>query len=426
MNAMKEDFLHYIWKLKHLNTLDLFTTCGQPVTIIKSGEHNTDAGPDFFNARLKIGNTIWAGNIEVHLRGSDWYRHLHPRDTSYDSIILHLVYEHDKDIRRKDGSQVPVLELKKYLIKEAWTNYERLQKSTHWLACQNRILEIDPVFIHQLLDRMLLERLEQKTLGIAASFHKNNSGWEETFYAFLARNFGFKINALPFELLAKSLSLSCIYKHRDSQMQIEALLFGQAGFLKDNFTDPYPAGLKKEYLFLKNKFKLKPLEKHLWKFMRLRPLNFPTLRISQFSSLMYSASGLFSRVLECTSVDDLRSCFSVDASSYWNDHYLFDVPSVFQKKTLGDAALNNLIINTVVPFFFYYGQEKNLPHYKDLAINFLENLPAEKNAIISKWTAIGIKPDSSSGSQALLQLKNEYCFKKKCLNCTIGSNLIRS
>ena len=421
---MKEDFLHYIWKLKYFKTHDLTSASNEPIQIMKSGEHNTNAGPDFFNARIKIGNTLWAGNVEIHVKASDWVRHLHSQNKAYDNIILHVVYENDFEIKRKNGTVIPVLELKKYMEAEIWDKYVALQKSTQWIPCQKRIKEVDEFTINHWLDRLLIERLENKTKVIADVLKLNKNNWEETFFQFLAKNFGFKVNAVPFELLAKSLPLAYLGKHKNSLMQLEALLLGQAGFLNDIFIDDYSNELKKEYTFLKQKFNLHPIEKSLWKFMRLRPINFPTIRIAQFAGLIYKSTNLFSQIVACKTVHEVELLFKIAPSVYWQSHFIFDKSSQKQLKSIGKASIDNLIINTIVPFLFIYGAQKKNDMYKEMAIALLENIRPENNSIISKWNELGIKSDTAYTTQGLIQLKNEYCIQKKCLNCTIGNKLI--
>lgn len=423
---MKEDFLHYIWKLKYFKTYDLKSASDEPIQIIKSGEHNLDAGPDFFNARIKIGNTLWAGNVEIHVKASDWVKHLHTGNKAYDTIILHVVYENDMDIKRSDGTSIPVLELKSYMQTDIWNRYVQLQQSAQWIPCQKRISEVDIFTVNHWLDRLLIERLESKTKGIADVLKLNKNNWEETFYQFLARNFGFKVNAVPFELLAKSLPLSYLGKHKNSLMQLEALLFGQAGLLEKNFVDEYPDELKKEYGFLRQKFNLHAIENQLWKFMRLRPISFPTIRIAQFAGLIYNSSGLLSQILDCRTLKQVESLFKIDTSLYWQSHFVFDKPSPEQAKKMGHSSIDNIVINTIVPFLFIYGIQKKNDIFKEMSLRLLEDMRSEKNNIISKWKALGIKSDTAYTSQGLIQLKNEYCIQKKCLNCTIGSTLIQS
>ncbi len=421
---MNEDFLHHLWKLKLFNFPELETCDGESIEIIKTGQYNTDAGPDFFNAQVKIGNTLWAGNVEIHLKSSDWKNHAHEKDQAYDSVILHVVYENDEVIVRRNGSIIPSLELKRKFDENLWKNYKELCLSKRWIPCEHRISEVDKFVIDNWLDRMLTERLERKTESVFSSLESNGNNWEETFYHHLAKNFGFKINAIPFEVLARSLPLSFLAKHKDHVNQLEAMLFGQAGMLERKFIDDYPNELKREYLFLKNKFKLESINEHQWKFLRLRPVNFPTVRISQFTQLVHQSSHLFSRILECESLEDLSDYFNVKVSDYWKTHFVFDKTSAPTEKHFGKKSFQNIVINTIVPFLFAYGKNRSNEIYQQRALRFLEQLPFEKNSVINGWVRVGVVPVSAYRSQALLQLKSEYCELKKCLTCGIGNKII--
>ena len=423
---MTEAFLHHLWKLKIFNSGKLKTIEGESLEILKTGQHNSDSGPDFFNAQVKIGDTHWAGNVEIHLKSSDWKNHFHDQDAAYDNVILHVVFEHDGTVMRKNGSRIPEFELKNQFDERLWRNYQSLLQSNQWIACQHLISKVDPFTLNNWIDRLLIERLENKTGVLFSSLQSNNSNWEETFYQHLARNFGFRLNALPFEMLAKSLPVSCLAKHHDRLLQLEAMLFGQAGMLEKSMEDDYPNELKQEYVFLKKKFGLEPMALHQWKFLRLRPVNFPTIRIAQFAQLVHHSSHLFSKILECKKVDDLKIYFRFEVSTYWQTHFIFDKQSKKQTKALGSGSFENIVINTIVPFLFAYGQNRGSEIHQQRAIQFLEEIPSEKNSILSGWKKIGIDSRSGYYSQALLQLKNEYCLEKKCLNCSIGNYLLQN
>ena len=420
---MKENFLHHIWKFK-LFSKELITTNGESVEVLKCGEHNKDSGPDFFNAKIKIGNTIWAGNVEIHVKSSDWNHHGHQNDKAYQNIILHVVNEADSDNFSLNRNNIPVVELKNKFNPQLWNHYENFLKSKDWIPCEKNIHDVDEFSISAWLERMLVERLERKTILIEDLLKRNKNHWEETFYQLLARNFGFKLNSVPFELLAKSVPLKYLAKHKNNLLQLEAMLFGNAGLLEQKFTDDYPKNLRREYDFLKNKFSLFPLESHLWKFAKTRPVNFPTIRIAQFAALVHNSSHLLSRIIEARKTNDLFKLFDVNPSSYWETHYRFDNQSKKVQKNLGKTSVENIIINAIVPFLFYYGKEKNDDVLKNRALQFLEQTPSENNLIIRKWKELDIKSDSAFRSQALLQLKNEYCSQKKCLTCGIGIKLL--
>jgi hypothetical protein len=423
---MKEDFLHHLWKFKLYNRHNLKTTDGETVEVINTGQHNSDAGPDFFNAKVKVGNTLWAGNVEIHLKSSDWKKHSHHLDGAYKNVILHVVHEYDEPVTTEDGNEIVTLELKERFNPKLYKNYLQLLESKEWISCENKINTVDKLTFDSWLERLLVERLERKTDNILQSLKLNKNSWEETFYHQLAKNFGFNLNSLPFEMLAKSLPLSYLGKHKSNLMQIEALLFGQAGLLNKKFKDDYPNQLKKEYEFLKRKFSLQSMDGSQWKFLRLRPSNFPTIRIAQFAQLIHKSSHLFSKILETDKHDQIKKLFEASVSDYWLTHYTFDKSSARRKKNLGETAMQIILINTVVPFLFAYGKQKQSEVYEERALAFLGKIEAEKNSIIKHWKTLGIDSDNAGQAQALIQLKNEYCSKKNCLNCAIGNKIIGS
>ncbi|GAB1454162.1 DUF2851 family protein [Draconibacterium sp.] len=429
MNTPKiipEEFLQYIWESKLFFTENLKTTNGEKLEIMNVGKRNTDSGPDFFNAKIKIDDTIWVGNIEIHKKSSDWYVHNHQTDKAFDNVILHAVEISDQSILRSNGEEIPVFVLK--YPGHLKSNYQNLLDAKTWIACENQFHKIDPIILQLGFNRLMIERLEIKTEEILTRLQQNNNDWNTTFYQMLARMFGFKVNAVPFELLAKSLPMEILAKHKSSLFQLEALLFGNSGLLNDQLLgDDYYIDLRNEYSFLYKKYKLKGIESHLWKFMRLRPGNFPTLRISQFAALIHRSHGLFSRIIELENLSDLKDLFKVQASEYWKTHYSFNKTSTRNsEKELGETSVDMLIINVVIPFLFVYGEKQNKELLKNRALEFLEQLPAELNSIIEKWGKLGVNSRSAFESQALLQLKNKYCDRKKCLNCQIGVKLVKS
>ncbi len=421
---MNEDFLHYVWKYKLLDQISLKTTQGENIEIIKQGEHNLDAGPDFFNAQIKINNTIWAGNIEIHLKSSDWDTHVHQNNSAYNNVILHVVLNHDKEIQNQKGNSIPTLELKFRILPNIITNYEFLKKQKTKIPCAYGISEVNEITIASWLERMLYERLETKTSEIKHQLQLSKNNWEETFYFFLAKNFGFKVNAEPFYLLAKSLNINTLSKHKNNLIQIESLLFGQAGMLQKSLKDEYFKTLQNEYTFLSHKYKLIPIATDTWKFMRMRPKNFPTIRIAQFAQLVFKSSSLFSKILDSKNIDELRKLFEVQASEYWDSHYQFGKTSSKSKKDLGEQSFQNVLINTIVPFLFLYGKEKQDEIYIERAINLLECIEPEQNKIIASFDELNIKAKNAGDTQSLIQLNNNYCKFKKCLNCAIGNHLM--
>ncbi|MEO6904697.1 MAG: DUF2851 family protein [Bacteroidia bacterium] len=423
---MTEEFLHHIWKFKLFNQLNLTTSLGEKVEILKVGDHNFDAGPDFFNARLKIGDTLWAGNIEVHINASDWKKHAHQTNKVYDNIILHVVYNEDAQVNRASNEIIPTIELKYKISDKQYQQYLNFKSNKDWIPCKNIITSVPSIIISSTIDRLLLERLQRKSETIINSLKLNNNNWEETFYQQLAKNFGFKINAIPFELLSKSIPSTVLAKHKNSLLQIEAILFGQAGFLDQHYQDKYPLQLQNEYIFLKQKFKLEAIDNNLWKFLRMRPVNFPTIRIAQFASLIYNSTHLFSKIIEIENYESIKKVLHVGVSEYWSAHYTFNKNSIVKTKHLGDDAINNIIINTIVPFLFTYGKQKNDEKYVDKALTFLEQVEGEKNTIIKEWDNLNMPVKNAYSTQALLQLKQEYCNNKKCLTCAIGNYLIKN
>jgi len=422
---MKEDLLHFVWRTKRFDLFALKTTEGEPIQIQSFGEHNTHSGPDFFNAKIKIGDTLWAGNVEMHLNSSDWNKHHHSNDRAYDNVILHVVLEEDEPIFRKSGERIPALELKKRISEKLSKTYLKLLHNEYWIPCQHHFFEVSEMKRNIWLDRLLVERLESKTNLIHQQLQQNKQHWEETFYQFLARNFGVKVNNDAFEQLARATPLIYISKHKNDLFQIEAMLFGQAGMLEEEFEDDYPNRLKKEYHFLKTKYKLEPIDKVNWKFMRLRPANFPTIRIAQFAQLIFQSAHLFSKILEAENVEALEKLFKIEPSDYWKTHYTFDNDSEEKPKRLGKTAIHLFIINTIAPFLFVYGTQKAETAFQDKALSLLESLKPEKNSIINGWKDLGVMPESAAQTQALLQLKNEYCNQKRCLECSVGAVILK-
>jgi hypothetical protein len=422
-----EDFLHYIWKFRLFDRADLRTNAGEELEIYSAGMHNSDSGPDFQNARVRIGDTTWAGNVEVHLSSSDWKKHGHTTDNAYDNVILHVVYRDDLPLVLPNGRKVPTLELQNRIPDELYSRYHKLIFGNQTIIpCEASIGSVDSLTLHNWLTRVLIERMEKKSAAVISALDLNRGDWEETFYQFLAANFGFKTNALPFELLAKSLPQNILAKHKNSPLQIEALIFGQAGFLNAEFADEYPQKLKSEYGFLQKKYQLTPIENHLWKFMRLRPANFPTIRIAQFAALVVRSNHLFSKLLEIKDVKALQGLFTeIKVNPYWENHYRFDVESAPSVKNLGPDSVNILLLNTLALFLFSYGKHNQIQHYINRSLQLLEILPHETNKIVTDFTNLGVKIKTAFESQAVLELKNNYCNYKKCLQCGVGNKILK-
>jgi len=422
-----EDFLHYVWKFRLFDRVGLQTNDGEELEILSAGMHNSDSGPDFHNARVRIGDTVWAGNVEVHLSSSDWQKHGHTTDNAYGNVILHVVYRDDVPLILLNGRRVPTLVLENRIPDDLYNRYHKLIFGEKVIIpCEASIGSVDSLTLSHWFTRVLVERLEKRSAAVTNALNLNRGDWEETFYQFLAANFGFKTNALPFELLAKSLPQSILAKHKNNSMQIEALIFGQAGFLTDAVTDEYPRKLKKEYDFLRKKYKLTPVENHLWKFMRLRPQNFPTVRLAQFAGLVEQSNHLFSKVLEIKDVKGLRNLFTeIKVNEYWGNHYRFDTESSPSAKNLGQASIDVLLLNTLALFLFSYGKHNQIQHYINRSLQLLEHLPNENNAIVADFDTLGVKIKTAFESQALLELKNNYCNYKKCLQCGVGNKILK-
>lgn len=421
---MPEEFLIFLWKYR-LFKQPLILTSGASCTVLDPGSRNDHSGPDFLNARIRIDDTIWAGNVEVHVNASDWHKHGHHKDTVYDNVILHVVHLEDKSVRRKSGEVIPTLETFGKYEEDIFLRYRALVENMNWIPCQGMIASVERMVINNWLDRMLVTRLELRTTEIINKLEISKGDWSEAFYQMLARNFGFRVNSLPFDLLAGSLPLKILSKHKNDLEQIEALVFGQAGLLSLRQKDPYFLKLKREYSFLSEKYGLQPIDPGLWKFMRLRPSNFPTIRLAQFAFLVFSSTHLFSKILETKTLNEHHQLFSAGVSDYWSNHYVFGKKSVVKSKGLGKSAINLILVNTVVPFLFTYGKLKRKPDLTDRALKLLEGIPAESNAEIRKWRELGINVRSAFTTQALLELSRSYCNSKKCLDCAIGLQLVQ-
>jgi hypothetical protein len=422
-----EDFLHYVWKFRLFDRLNLQTTDGEELEVFSAGMHNSDSGPDFHNARVRIGDTVWAGNVEVHLSSSDWQKHGHTTDSAYHNVVLHVVYRDDEPLILANGRRVPTLELRDRIPPELYNRYHTLIFGNQTIIpCEANIGLVDNLTLHNWLTRVLVERLKKKSAAVITALNLNKGDWEETFYQFLAANFGFKTNALPFELLAKSLPQNILAKHKNNPLQIEALIFGQAGFLIQDMADDYPRKLKNEYDFLKKKYRLKLVENHLWKFMRLRPQNFPTIRLAQFAALVVRSNHLFSKLLEIKDVKGLRGLFmEIKVNPYWDNHYRFDVESAQSPKNLGQGSIDVLLLNTLALFLFSYGKHNQMQHFINRSLQLLEYLPNENNKIVEDFSNLGVKIKTAFESQALLELKNNYCNYKKCLHCGVGNKILK-
>ena len=417
---MNERLLQYIWQFRYFNKQELTTIAGEQLHILHPGNLNTNQGPDFLDAKIKIGDTIWAGNIELHIRSSDWELHQHSGDKNYKNIILHVVWQHDIDLHLP----FPTLELNDRVPKVLLSKYDELMNEASFIPCEKNLHSTSSIVWMTWKERLLVERLENKYQFILERLHQNKNNWEETFWWMLARNFGIKVNSDAFEQMAQSLPITILAKHKHQIHQTEALLFGQAGLLEGDFAESYPALLQKEYRFLRSKYKLSSIKLPLH-FLRMRPSNFPTIRLAQLAMLVHHSSHLFAKLKEAGSLKEVKDMFTITANDYWHYHYVFEELSAFKEKHIGSQMINNLLINTVIPILFAYGHYNNEESHKLKALAWLEQIEAEKNAITNGYSKIGIGNKNAFDSQSLIQLKNEYCNKKRCLECAVGNSIIR-
>lgn len=420
---MQERLLQFIWQYNLYRPAALYTVQKDAVQIIYGGTINTDAGPDFSSAKIKIGNTILAGNIELHVRTSDWLKHGHQADEAYKRLILHVVYEHDTTL---EPGGIPVLELKDHIPAYVLDQYTSLLQTTAPLPCARSLPAIKSIVKESWLSRLLVERWEKKLEGWQQELKQARNDWRTLLYWRMAANFGFKVNAAPFLLLAQSLPMQLLSKQH-SLKQIESLIFGQAGMLDGTFSDDYPISLQEEFAYLKHKYNLQPIAGYLWKFMRLRPANFPSVRLAQFSALVHQSLHLFTSLSDYKSVSEIAALLNVTASEYWDTHYRFDELQMKKNvKRLGGDSVNNIIINTIAPVRFLYAYSQGLIAEQEAALSLLEALPAEDNNVMRLWADHDWKGLNAAQSQSMLQLYNHYCTNKRCLECALGLSIIRS
>lgn len=428
-----EQLLHYTWKHKLYPLKELTTSDGQRVEIVDPGLHNRNAGPDFFNAKIRIGSTMWVGNVEIHDKSSDWYQHGHDKDSRYDNVVLHVAAELDTEVMKSNGEYVPQLQLS--VPEDVMQHYDELQKTDEYPPCYKVIPDLSALIIHSWMAALQTERLEQKTEAIRKRVELCNGSWEDAYFVTLARNYGFGINGEVFEQWAYNIPLNAVAHHRDDLFQIEAIFMGQAGLLeldsipeyyqKDALNDGYFAKLRNEYQYLAHKFSMKPIDFKLWRFLRLRPQNFPHIRISQLANLYYQQKAGLSQLIECETLDELKQVLKSQVTPYWETHYTFGSTSPKNEKHLSYGSINLLMINTAIPMLFAYGRHTSKEVLCDRAFDFLEQLKAENNHIIRMWQQVGLPVKTAGDSQALIQLKKEYCDKKECLRCRFGYEYLR-
>lgn len=414
----REELLHHIWQHKLFSNKDLQTTDGELITVVKSGLLNRNAGPDFLNARLEINGVEWAGNVEIHVQTSDWKLHSHQNDKAYDNIILHVVFDHNSS---DNLGSFPTLELKNYISNQILSRYETLVNSKQALPCAEFLPSVSDLVRISWLDSLLVKRLERKSNWMNSLVDEFGGDLEQAFLVVIFRAFGMKTNADAFEVLGKNVPWKILSKHQDNVAQVEAILFGIAGFL-DEPKDYYSLQLKQEFQFLKHKYRLEPIDLKLWKFLRLRPANFPTIRIAQIAQLFYSVGSFYKWFVNTASFQfDLE----IATSEYWQTHYVFGKTSTKRTKKMGPALMANLYINAVVPFLFVAAKRTNNSQLHSAALSFLENIKPELNRNTNVFAECGLKPKNAGESQALIELKSEYCDHKKCLSCNFGSSILK-
>ena len=421
---MKEDILQYIWKFQYYNNSELTCTDGRTLLIFHPGNHNSHQGPDFSQAKIKIDDTIWAGNIEVHIESGHWNLHKHTGDSNYDNIILHVVWHHNAEIKDVSGNNLPTLELQSRVSKILLEKYRQLMLNPKFIACENQLDDLNELMLNNWKQRLVAERMIAKSSAILQDLKQANGHWEEVFWWYIAANFGLKINSAAFKQIAQSLPIALLSKHKHNLLQLEALLFGQARLLEGQFEDKYVLMLQKEYLCYQKKYALKQVSGELF-FLRMRPANFPTIRLAQLAKLIYDSEHLFSKLKETASVKEVRKMFDLVANDYWHYHYLFERETEYKEKRLGKQMIDNIIINTVVPVLFAYGLHKDENSYKEKATSWLENLSPEKNTITDGFRNLKFENKNAYDSQAFIQLKNEYCQNKLCLKCSIGNSILK-
>lgn len=423
---MNEKLLHFIWQFRLYDQQNLSTVDGEKVEVIHTGYLNSDAGADFQNSKIQIGKTLWAGNTEMHVNGKDWFAHEHQLNSAYNNVVLHVVYEPgDKPAIRENGEPIPTLALKGRINTNTLYRYEELSKRKTWIPCAGYIKNAGEFTVKNFEERLLVERLEGKVEQINQLLAESENDWENVMFQMIARYFGASVNKEPFFRLAHTLPVKIWGKHQNDLLQLEALLFGQAGFLEDRQDDEYPKQLRKEYLYLKRLYSLQPLSSDMFKLLRLRPSNFPTLRLAQLAALMHKEVKMFSLILEAKTPKAIHDLLEFEVSAYWKEHYQFDKPSKNVNCNLGSSMKNILLINAIAPALFAYGKYKDNQEYCDRALELLQQCKAESNSVITGWKELEIEPANAFESQALLQLKNNYCDKFRCLECAVGIKILK-
>lgn len=424
---LNESFIHYLWQHQYFNHHNLKTTAGEEVHVFHPGNYNRNAGPDFLESKIKIAEMEWAGSVEIHMKSSDFNHHNHQVDLAYNNVVLHVVWQNDKEVKREDGTIIPTLELRSRVDESLIKEYKKLVNSGFQIPCTNSFSRIKPLTIVSMIEQAAVQRLYSKAMVVQQMYKANTGDWEETFFQVLARNFGFKVNAEAFLSLAKSIPLKTIRKISNDRFKVEALLFGGAGFLESRGGDDYYLHLQKEFNHLARKFDLgnNTMNKAQWKFLRLRPANFPTLRLAQLAGILHESISIFERVIDSTDINAVRKIFDSLPSTYWLTHYSFGKTSKKDHGKVGDDSVDNIIINSVVPTLAAYAIEKDDDRCFNRAQQFLERIKPEMNSIIRVWQNLGVSVTSAFDSQGLIEQMNSNCMRRNCLNCSVGNYLLK-
>lgn len=426
MGPANEAVLHYVWKEKLFNTSNLVTRQGEQVIIKHSGFPNFDAGPDFREARIIIDGIEWNASVEIHIRSSEWFKHGHQNDPSYEHVALHVVWEDDRPVHRDDGSPISTLELKHRIDQKLFARYQGIMLNPFPIPCQDNLSTVDSIIKMDMIENAVVERLEDRFSQLSRLYSGTRQHWDAMTWQWIAGNFGFKINSAPFQALAASIPYTVLLK-QNSELQMESLLFGQAGFLDTEFEIAHVNELRKEYLFQKKKYRLeKSLANTQWRFLRMRPGNFPTLRIAQLAALSLHQPRLHSKIISIGTYKEAKALFQNPPSEYWKDHYHFNRKTAVKSAQLGENSIRLLVLNGIVPLLHFYAHATDRPEFSERAMAILDSIPPEKNKKIRRWVEVGITPMSALESQGLIQLLDNYCLNKKCLNCKIGKNILRN
>jgi hypothetical protein len=421
---MQEEFLHYLWK-RGFEKKSLQTVAGEKVMIINTGEHNRDAGPDFINAIVRIGDTTWAGCVEIHVKASDWHRHGHNRDEAYDNVILHAVHEYDKPVHRTSGEEIAVVEMKAHIPVKAYAAYLDFLNNHLWIPCANEIGRVPINIVQKHLEELCIDRIKRRASQIGQVLKENKGDWNQAFFISLSGSLGARVNKEPFEMFARQTPVQVVLKCRSDIKRIESLFFGQAGLLEKEFKDSYPKELVKEYLHQKKKYSLESIQPHLWKFLRLRPVGFPTIRLAQLAAIYHQCPLPLGLLIDEKDPGNWDRLFMVNASEYWQTHYQFDREATEIEKKIGQDAIDLIMVNTVIPFIYVFGILHDNQELSDEALSKLNGLAAEHNHIIRSFETFGIHFRNAMQTQGGLELKRYWCDQRRCLDCTIGHELLK-